>query len=71
MATGYRFVIQKGAQVEALGVMPLQSDAEARSFAQGIVDDLMTGNAAHYTDCTMEIHHGDRLAARIPFGATG
>jgi hypothetical protein len=40
MATGYRFVIQNGVQVEALGVMPLKGDTEARSFAQGIVDDL-------------------------------
>jgi hypothetical protein len=68
MAIGYRFVIERGEQVEALGAMPLQGDTEARSFAQGIIDDLMTGNTTHYKDCTMSIFHGDRLAARIPFG---
>jgi hypothetical protein len=68
MAIGYRSVIQKGAQVEALGVMPLKGDTEARSFAQDIVDDLMTSNAAQYRDCTMDIYHRNRLAARIRLG---
>jgi hypothetical protein len=31
MTIGYRFVIQKGAEIEALGVMSLKGDTEARS----------------------------------------
>ena len=41
MPVGYHFVIRNEGYVEALGVMPLDDDAEALSFGAGIISDLM------------------------------
>jgi hypothetical protein len=68
MSVGYRFVIHSGDNVEALGVMPLADDDDARLFGFEVFRDLMENAAPHYAAYTMDIFHGQRLAASIPFG---
>jgi hypothetical protein len=68
MPVGYRFVIHSGDDIEALGVMPLRDDDEARLFGAEIIRDLMENAAARYVAYTMDIHHGERVVASIPFG---
>jgi hypothetical protein len=68
MPIGYRFVIHSGDTVEALGAMPLRDDDEARLFGAGVIRDLMENAATRYAAYTMDIFHGRRLAASIPFG---
>ncbi len=68
MSVGYRFVIRSGDTVEALGVMPLADDDEARAFGTGVIRDLMEDAAARYAAYTMDIIQGRRAVASIPFG---
>jgi hypothetical protein len=71
MPTGYRFVIHSGNTVEALGAMPLEDDDEACLFGAGVIRDLMVNAAPRYAAYTMDIIHGERAVASIPFGPTG
>jgi hypothetical protein len=71
MPIGYRFVIHRGHEIEALGAMPLRDDDEARLFGAGVIRDLMENAAARYVAYTMVIHHGERAIASIPFGPAG
>jgi hypothetical protein len=68
MSVGYRFVIHSGDTVEALGVMPLADDDEARVFGTGVIRDLMEDAAPRYAAYTMDIIQGRRAVASIPFG---
>jgi hypothetical protein len=68
MPIGYRFVIHSGDTVEALGMMSLADDEEARLFGSGVIRDLMGDAATPYAAYTMDIFRGQRLAARIAFG---
>jgi hypothetical protein len=69
MPVGYRFVIHSGDDVEALGVMPLADDDDARLFGLEVVRDLMKNAFSHYSDYTMDIIQDKRMVATIPFGA--
>jgi hypothetical protein len=71
MRIGYRYVIYNGTYVEALGAMPLSDDDEARLFGVGVIRDLMVNAAARYATFTMDIIHGERAVASIPFGPEG
>jgi hypothetical protein len=68
MPVGYRFVIHSGDNVEALGVMPLADDEDARLFGVEVVRDLMKNAAPHYAAYTMNIIQDKRMVATIPFG---
>jgi hypothetical protein len=67
MPVGYHFVIRNEGYVEALGVMPLDDDAEALSFGAGIISDLMEDAAARYAAYTMDISCGGHTVASIRF----
>jgi hypothetical protein len=67
----YKYVIYSGSNVEALGAMPLRDDDEARVFGAGVIRDLMENAAPRYAAYTMDIIHGERAVASIPFGPTG
>jgi hypothetical protein len=73
MPVGYRFVIHSGDYIEALGVMPLGDDDEARLFGAEVIRDLMENAAARYAAYTMDIVivKGERMIASIPFGPAG
>jgi hypothetical protein len=71
MPVGYRFVIHSGDTVEALGAIPLRGDDEARLFGTGVIRDLMVNAAPRYSAFTMDIIHGERAVASIPFGPAG
>jgi hypothetical protein len=71
MPVGYRFVIHSGDTVEALGVMPLRDDDDARLFGFEVIRDLMVNAAPHYAAYTMVIIRGERTVASIPFGPAG
>lgn len=68
MSIGYRYVIHSGDTVESLGAMPLRDDDEARLFGAGVIRDLMENAATRYAAYTMNISHGKRAVASIPFG---
>jgi hypothetical protein len=71
MRIGYRYVIYSGDTIGALGAMPLRDDDEARLFGAGVIRDLMENAATRYAAYTMDIVHGERAVASIPFGPTG
>jgi hypothetical protein len=71
MCTGYRFVIHSDDDIEALGVMRLGDDDEARLFGAEIIRDLMENAAQRYAAYTMDIVQGERVVASIPFGSAG
>jgi hypothetical protein len=71
MSIGYRFVIHSGDAIEALGVMPLGDDDEARLFGAEIIRDLMENAAPRYAAYTMDIVEGGHTIASIPFAPAG
>jgi hypothetical protein len=61
----YRFVLYSGdAPAEELGAIALRDDADARSFAMGVIGDLQQTGAA---DWTLHITEDERAVASIPF----
>jgi hypothetical protein len=71
MRIEYRFVIHSGDDIEALGVMPLEDDDEARLFGADVIRDLMGSAATRYAAYTMDVVRGRRTIARIPFAPAG
>jgi hypothetical protein len=71
MPIGYRFIIYSGKTIEVLGAMPLGDDNEARLFGAGVIRDLMVNAAPRYAAYTMDIIHGERAVASVPFDPTG
>jgi hypothetical protein len=58
MPIGYRFVIHRGHEIEALGAMPLRDDDEARLFGAGVIRDLMENAAARYVALSRPAQRG-------------
>ena len=71
MRIGYRFVIHSGENVETLGTMTLGDDDEACLFGAEVIRDLMENAPTRYTAYTMDIVHGERTVASIPFAPAG
>ena len=64
----YRFVVHGDSnRGEDLGAMELDDDADAKSFANGVIRDLMETCAHFYFDWTMDITEAHRIVASIPF----
>ena len=71
MLVGYRFVIHSGGNAETLGTMALGGDEEARLFGAEVIHDLMENAPRRYAAYTMDIVHGERTVASIPFAPAG
>jgi hypothetical protein len=66
----YRFVVHdEGQRAEDPGVMELVDDADAQSFANGVIRDLMQSHAGFYFGWTLDITDNYRALASIPFEA--
>ena len=62
----YRFVLRvSGAQVEALGALPLRDDREAIAFAQSVVRDMIQGAPSQEVSPVVEVISGGRTVGRI------
>ena len=65
----YRFLVQnikRKTTVDA-GSVELPDDMTARSFGQRIIEEFNSGELGAYFGWTLDIKHGDRLVAIIPF----
>jgi hypothetical protein len=71
MLAGYRFVIHSDDDTESLGTMALGDDDEARLFGAEVIRDLMQNAPTRYAAYTMDIVHGERAVASIPFAPAG
>jgi hypothetical protein len=66
----YRFVVHTDDRpAEDLGTMELIDDADAQSFANGVIRDLMRTHAGFYSRWTMQITEDNRPIVSIPFEA--
>jgi hypothetical protein len=64
----YRFVVHSDSQqAEDLGAMEMADDADAQSFAEGVIRDLMETHAEFYFAWTLDITERYRAVASIPF----
>src|SRR2546423_1196462 len=56
---------------EDLGTMDLRDDADARSFGDGVIRDVMRTDAAFYAGWTLDIAQEERVVASTPFAGPG
>lgn len=68
----YCFALHRkdGTPVETLGALPLISDAESVTFAEGVIWDMTrAGGAAYYAGCAVNITEGERGVGSVPFSS--
>jgi hypothetical protein len=65
----YRFMVYRDdhQRAEDLGAMELADDADAKSFANSVIRDLMETHAGFYSAWTLDITEAHRVVASIPF----
>jgi hypothetical protein len=67
----YQFVARnEDSQTENLGTIALLDDADARSFAKGVIRDLIHAHPAFCRNWTIDIAEDERAVSSVPFAET-